>query len=728
MKKIFKAEISFFIALIVIGVTACKHSTKEDAKDYEIDRKSVVSQQNVVVSDFDTLSSLTVGNGDFAFTVDASGLQSFPQYYQGGVKLGTQSQWGWHSFPNPNHYSLDDILKEYDYYDRKIPYAYASHDTPRQKAASNWLRANPHRIDLGKIGFDIILSDGTEAKRSDYKNIKQKLNLWTGVIHSHFEIEGKPVDVQTVAHQDKDQISVRIQSPLIEEGRLRAKFRFGYPAGQWKKTMNWKSPEKHQTDISRVGNNQTVITHTLDSTQMKYYAIVNWDGEASINQQKQHTYLLEPAKGGEDSAFSFSCEFTKSTPKEKSIPDFQQTKNNSVQQWETFWTSGGFIDLTESTDPRAKELERRIILSQYLTKINGGSIFPPQETGLVYNSWYGKFHLEMTLAHSAHFALWGRPQLLEKKLSWYQKIIGNARKRAERQGFDGVRWPKMTGPLGKVSPSSVGPFLIWQEPHVIYFSELSYRAHPNKTTLEKYKELVFQTADFMASYAHLNKKTGKYVLGPDLIPAQESLPRETTINPTFELVYWYWGLSTAQKWRERLGLDRKPQWDSVINNLSPLPVKNGIYLAAESAPDSYTNPKYVEDHPNVLNALSFLPKTKMLDSATMLRTYNKVLKVWDWPTTWGWDYPNMAMTATRLGKPEKAMDALMMKMPKNRYLADGHNYQGSRLTIYLPGNGSLLMAVAMMCTGWDGYKGPPNPGFPKNGKWTVHWEGLKKIP
>ena len=30
----------------------------------------------------------------------------------------------------------------------------------------------------------------------------------------------------------------------------------------------------------------------------------------------------------------------------------------------------------------------------------------------------------------------------------------------------------------------------------------------------------------------------------------------------------------------------------------------------------------------------------------------------------------------------------------------------------------------MMCAGWDGCL-EENPGFPKNGQWSVKWEGLK---
>jgi len=57
----------------------------------------------------------------------------------------------------------------------------------------------------------------------------------------------------------------------------------------------------------------------------------------------------------------------------------------------------------------------------------------------------------------------------------------------------------------------------------------------------------------------------------------------------------------------------------------------------------------------------------------------------------------------------------------------GHNYQDGRLRLYLPGNGGLLSAIAMMCAGWDGNE-RKNPGFPDNGKWDVRWEGIAKMP
>jgi len=268
-------------------------------------------------------------------------------------------------------------------------------------------------------------------------------------------------------------------------------------------------------------------------------------------------------------------------------------------------------------------------------------------------------------------------------------------------------------------------FLIWQQPHPIYYAELCYRAHPDRQTLERYRQIVFETAEFMASYPVWDETGQRYVLGPALIPAQESYGRyrRSNLNPTFELAYWYWGLETAQKWRQRLGLERDPNWDKVIQNLSRPNIRDGIYTGIETPP--YT---IIEDHPSMVAALGFVPQTPLIDPNTMKRTLDYVMQKWDWPSTWGWDYPMLAMTAARLGEPEKAIDALFIEAEKNRYLANGYNYQSARLPLYLPGNGGLLTAVAMMAAGWDGCPDRQSPGFPNNGKWNVLWEGLKRIP
>ncbi|MEY4918370.1 MAG: hypothetical protein RL616_2283, partial [Verrucomicrobiota bacterium] len=86
--------------------------------------------------------------------------------------------------------------------------------------------------------------------------------------------------------------------------------------------------------------------------------------------------------------------------------------------------------------------------------------------------------------------------------------------------------------------------------------------------------------------------------------------------------------------------------------------------------------------------------------------------------------------AARLGEGEMAIQALLMNKPKNTYLVNGHNPQGGpTLPLYLPGNGGVLYATALMAAGWDGAPvGRHAPGFPDDGNWVVRWEGLKKAP
>ncbi|NMA84464.1 MAG: hypothetical protein GX962_11470, partial [Epulopiscium sp.] len=59
-----------------------------------INRKQLVQRHNPVLQEFDVCSPLSVGNGEFAFTADLTGLQSFLSIYDEAMPLCTQSQWG----------------------------------------------------------------------------------------------------------------------------------------------------------------------------------------------------------------------------------------------------------------------------------------------------------------------------------------------------------------------------------------------------------------------------------------------------------------------------------------------------------------------------------------------------------------------------------------------------------------------------------------------------------
>lgn len=689
----------------------------------KINRQALVQRHNVVVTKADSLSSLTVGNGRFAFTVDVTGLQSFPKAYEKGVPLGTESEWGWHSFIDTVGYKREEALKTYHLNGRDVTYSVQWNSPERNKAATNWFRQNPHRLQLGNVGFVIMKKDGTEAGLQEIQNIHQELNLWTGEIISRFSVEGVPVLVSTLCHATQDAIGVQVQSSLLQQGRLLIQIRYPYPTGAWADDgTNYDRDEKHKSMLVAVDSRSAILEHRLDTT---VYFTALWSGAGmTITNKKPHVFILSPSTANDHFACSFSFNPTTRFP---SHPAYTEVKSSSIAGWQRFWNSGGAIDFSGSTDKRAFELERRVVLSQYLIRAQESGNTPPQETGLTYNSWFGKPHLEMTWWHLAHYGLWGRSQYLKNLLRWYASVAPQAVAIAKRQGYEGLRWQKMTDNNGEEAPSSIGAFLIWQQPHFIYLAELVYRDEKSKAFLNQYKDLIFATADFMASFARYDSATGKYVLGKGVIAAQERFKAEQTYNPTYELVYWRWALQTAQTWRQRLGLARNKKWDEVMQHLTPLPVQQAKYLFTESATDSYTNPEFKTDHPSVLAAYGLMPATGQVNKVIMKNTFNWVWQNWSWPQTWGWDFPMTAMTATRLGEPEKAIEALLMPIQTNTYLPNGHNYQDERLRLYLPGNGGLLTAIAMMVAGYDNCQ-TALPGIPKDGTWKVRWDGLKKMP
>jgi hypothetical protein len=701
--------ITFLIALITFSC---------NTDNSKIDRKALVKRNNPIIDSVDSLSSLSVGNGGFAYTVDITGLQTFPEKYKKGVSLGTQSHWGWHSFANDKNFRFEETLKEYDFGRGRGELYSVQFDEPgRQQEAANWFRINPHRLHLGIVGLEL-----PETKPEEVKDARQVLDMWEGIIKSNFNINNVAYEVKTVCHPNIDMIAIQMKARGMKPA---VKFRFPYPTGEHSDdACNWNANDKHSTTVVHTTENSAVLKRELDSTV--YFVKIQWENKAELKEKTKNYFVLHP----ETNQLNFTCYFSPSYPEDKN-PTTEQSIATAAEYWNNFWKSGAAVDFSQCTDPRAKELERRVVLSQYLTAIQCSASTPPQETGLTYNSWYGKFHLEMIWWHQAHFALWNRPQMLEKTLPWYHKVKPVAREIAQRQGFDGVRWMKITDPTGREAPSSVGSFLVWQQPHIIYFAELLYRANSQtddkKNILNTYYPLIEETAKFMYSFASYDKEKDRYVL-KGLIPAQETLKASETVNPPFELSYWHFAMETAQKWRERKGEKRVPEWDTLIQKLSPLAYnEEGLYLAAESAPKTYEDIRFTSDHMAVLGALGILPGNRLINETYMRNTLYWVWDNWNWDKTWGWDYPMTAMNAARLGEPEKAIGALLMDKRTNTYLTNGHNYQDDRLRIYLPGNGGLLTAIVMMCAGWDGCT-TTNPGFPKDGGWNVKWENLQKLP
>ena len=686
----------------------------------KIDRHALVARHNPHIAAVDPWAPLSVGNGGFAFTADVTGLQTFTDYYlQHGITTETEARWLWHEDPNPAGYKLSDANRLFTAYGKTLGYP-----TKGSGPAGEWLRENPHLLPLPQLALDLERDHGAPLAPADVQHVDQTLDLWAGMIVSRYSLDGAPVTVTVACAPDRDALAVRIESTLVGTGRLGV--RLAIPRGHDLRIKNnppldWSAPESHTTKVLAQTEGELTLEHVRDS--VRYLVSLRSIAALKIEPMAPHTFRIRARHGD---TLEFVVGFAPGAM--PALPSVAGVFSASAAHWAQFWQSGGAIDFSGSKDPRAAELERRVVLSQYLMAIQMAGDFPPQETGLTITTWYGKHHTEMIWWHAAHFALWGRDALLEKNLDWFAHALPIAQTLAASRGLRGARWPKMIGPGGRESPGG-NPLIVWNQPHPIHLAELLYRNEPTPALLARYRDLVLETAECMASMLHWDDSRHCYNLGPPLWIAQEIYDQAASMNPCYELSYWSRGLQIAQQWRERLGLRRNPEWDRMIKLIAPLPQKDGKYVALESTPDTWDNKESRHDHPSFLMALGQLPGDGV-DRATMARTLDAVLSSWDWEAKiWGWDYPMIAMTAARLGEPQKAVDVLLKSdSPNNWYMPNGHCRQRDDLPLYLPGNGALLSAVAMMAVGWDGAPTHDAPGFPHDGSWVVRSEGLHPLP
>lgn len=663
-----------------------------------INRKEWVSRHNPVLTAARADSPLTVGNGDFAFTADISGLQTLYREYAAETPLCTMSSWGWHTIPadTPSgKYTLDDVrMDRYDFCGREVTYAKTKF--PGNEHVYDWLRVNPHKLNLARIGLRL---GGAELGAADFTDIHQELHLYSGLLESRYLLRGTPCRVLTACAPESDALTFRIESELLTAGlTLDIDLPYGAPDITG---ADWNAADRHRTTLEK-----GVIRCEMDG--LHYVIRVNAPG-AKVEQAAVHRSRITSTQPVLEVTAAFALEEPASI---SAAEVFQQ----SEAWWAAFWEKGGVIDLSHADDPRAMELERRIVLSLYLLTVNSSGHVPPAETGLTCNSWYGKAHLEMHFWHMAWAPLWGHGELLARCLPWYHAHLPEAKANAARNGYRGARWPKMIADDAQDSPSPIAVLLVWQQPHIIVLLELLHRTIvPERRAdfLREHWPLIRETADFMADYA-VQDAQGVYHIEPPVIPVQERYAPEDTRDPSFEVAYWKFGLQLAVHWAEDMGEAVDAMWRDVAAHMALPPMHSGLYTAHANRADTFET--MAEDHPSMLQCLGMLPGEDVEHTA-MTRTLGRVLDCWNENSLWGWDFAVMVMTAVRLGQPGLAVDLLLRETNKNTYVISGNNRQVSRqdLPLYLPGNGSLLLAAAMLAAGGS---------FPVEQGWYARSEGL----
>ena len=677
-----------------------QNSTSNETR---IDRKKLVERHHISWNKLDGV--LPIGNGEFAFGADATGLQTFSGF--------TMAHWGWHSFPLPEGLSPADIPATGTFMQgvNNIPEEIAD-DRPE---VAQWLFDNPHRMKLGRIFFCNI--HGSPLEPNQVSETVRSLNIWEGVHSSKFTLDGEAVVVKTIVHPERDLISVTVNSPLLSDEKLQVGIIFEYPTLNDIAGKNFKEAEKtsHQTTVNSEKPQQVNLQRVVDDEE--YFVSIECSDDSHISINSPHQFRI---KSKQSQTLVFSCEFSQASISFP-LPSPEESRQTCLKHWESHWTSGGAIDLSESQDPRWEELERRIVLSQYHMAAQSSGSWPSPEIGLMgIDPWRSQFHMEMIWWHLAHYGLWGRWHMAEKALDCYQTFLPSAKALAKQLGYKGAMWPKSVGPEGRSATWGGNTALLWKQPHPIFFAELEYRIKPTQETLNKWAKVLDETAEHMADYPVWDESRQCASLTPCILPSESGKTRDGL----FDIVYWRWGIQKAQEWRERLGQNRKPQWDELCQKLAPLPTIDGIYVRTDEEGTKHNQKNH--SHPDPVGIYGMLPLTEGVDIDTHTNTLNKIWETWNWDRCWGWDFPWTAMAAAKTNQPELAVDALLKEAgDRNHYDETGLNLGGP--CYYLPGNGGLLYAVALMAAGWDTSDDQKHaPGFPQDGTWTVRWEGLDK--
>lgn len=589
-------------------------------------KKSDIIKYNLKFNHIDSKNPVTIGNGDFAITLDQTGTQSLYETYK-DIPLSTMSNKNWFykdkknikpSYVDGKAYMLFNLDNDPNYQiNRQYPFKYSFMQI--------LLYDNDKLIDINNI-----------------KDVKQELDLYKGIVTSSFNYKEKINKTISFIYQDHDEFNFKLQSD-----NLNLALKFNYPS---------YTKNGYRLDIlPNVLVKEDRITLLYDDKNSLSFKL-----KSSSNYQ-----IVENTLIFDDNNVSFSL----------ALDEIKEGK-----LLDEFWKCDNGIIIDN------EELVKKMVLSKYLLHVNSTGIYPPQESGLTYNCWNSKFHLEMHLIHSLWNIYNNHVGDLVKSFDYYLSIMPSSLKRASLNGYKGLRFPKMTGPDGEDSPSNIGPLLIWQAPHILFMLQEIYYLYNKENIIKKYEPLISGTIDFMISF--LTLKDSKYQMLDPLLEACESIPLDRCQNPSFELEYWRYTLERQPKIDTVLYGHQRYDYLDITSKIITPKEDDGIYLKTYVVIDKYD---LYKDHPTEGFLMSFF-KSKIVDKEKMVKTIDYILKNMDLSSYWGWDFPFLGLSLLNCGEIEKSIEVTQLNTINNQHLYNGYNTSPrDDLKAYLPGNGAFLI-------------------------------------
>ena len=315
---------------------------------------------------------------------------------------------------------------------------------------------------------------GERRAPEDLTDVEQRLDLWNGSLRSRFRLEGELVEVETLCHPRLDLVAVRVVSPLLRLGRVAVRVRFPYGSPDTT-AADWTKPEAHETRLVNAAPSQRRVS--IDgSTATATTSLWPGDQQADSCDRRSHELVLEPAGRGRVRGGGRVL-----TPSDHAATaGLRRHAPRGARALERLLVERrGDRPLREPRPAlaRARAPDRPLAVP-HRDPVRGalpapGDAASPSTAGTGSSTWRCTGGTRRTSRCGAACPCSSAASATTRA------ILPKARATARRQGYAGARWPKMTDPSGTESPSSVGPFLVWQQPHPIYYAELVYRERPS---------------------------------------------------------------------------------------------------------------------------------------------------------------------------------------------------------------------------------------------------------
>ena len=194
----------------------------------------------------------------------------------------------------------------------------------------------------------------------------------------------------------------------------------------------------------------------------------------------------------------------------------------------------------------------------------------------------------------------------------------------------------------------MGPFLVWQQPHPIYYAELVYRERPSPATLERYRDGVRDSG------VHgLVRVLGRNAVRARAPPAGRAgdLPEGRDAQHGVRARLLALGTRDGPALAAEAGTrPRAALAEGARRSLAAAGARRP-YLFAETAPASYDDPRWARDHPSLTGALGMLPG-EGVDREAMRRSLD-----WIWATGPGRTPGAGTTRSSRCARPGSASPA-----------------------------------------------------------------------